>query len=69
MHVARTSRLKFLVLVHKYLSSPNAANAIGGIMFFRIYLHLGNGRVIDIKSFRVVESTVSTSSSQLKELG
>ncbi len=38
-------------------------------MFFRIYLHLGNGRVIDIKSFRVVESTVSTSSSQLKELG
>lgn len=37
-------------------------------MFFRFYLHFGNGRVIDIKSFRVVESTVSTSSNYVEQL-
>lgn len=37
-------------------------------MFFRFYLHFGNGRVIDIKSFRVVESTASTRINQLEKL-
>lgn len=37
-------------------------------MFFRFYLHFGNGRVIDTKSFRVVEPTESKPSNQLEKL-
>lgn len=29
-------------------------------MTFRLYMHLGNGRIIDIKSFRVAEPMAST---------
>lgn len=37
-------------------------------MLFRFYLHLGNGRVIDIRSFRVVKSKASAARSELKKL-
>ncbi len=37
-------------------------------MFFRFYLHFGSGRVIDIKSFRVVGSPVTTNSNEVDKL-